>query len=158
MGRTRRMMQESSPVRRLGLPSERVYFAHPMPDYDTDLERAAVEAIVGHLGPEFDVVNPNHPDHQEAYQAGGRDFSYWTGLAAGCATVVFMALPNDWIGSGVWKEVESAILANRRVFEIDRVDLRLARVVHLDVSRCMSVEETRRWTHVILAYKEKWVG
>jgi len=155
--RTRRTLSPA-PVRRLGLPSERIYFAHPMPDYDTDLEARAVVAIREEFGPEFDVVNPNHPDHQAGYATRG-DFSYWTDLAKSCGALVFMSLPNDWIGSGVWKEAEAAIRADRRVYEIMRDDLSLIAVVkHLDVGRCLPVEETRRTTHMILAYKETYAN
>jgi hypothetical protein len=156
MDRSRRMMLRPAPIRRLGLPSERIYFAHPMPDYDTRLEARAIEAIHAEFGPEFEVVNPNHPDHEAGYEAAGRDFSYWTDLARSCGAVVYMALPNDWIGSGVWKEAEAAIRANRRVHELPRDLSHSTRVAHLDVARCLSVEETRRTTRMILAYRRDY--
>jgi hypothetical protein len=154
--RTRRMMLTVPPVRRFGLPSERIYFAHPMPDYDTLREAEAIRAIQDHFGPEFDVVNPNHPDHRAGYAASGNDFKYWTDLAASCGMVVYMSLPEGWIGSGVWKEAEAALLAGRWVHEIDRGLGRIVRVRHLDVSRCLSVDETRRTTHMILQYRKDY--
>lgn len=162
MDRRHRMMLREAPRRpelEKLMPSQRIYFAHPMPDYDTVLEAAALQAIEHEFGPEFHIINPNTPEHQKAYLDGGSKFEYWTDLARSCGTVVFMALPNRWIGSGVWKEVEAAILGNWRVFELERnLSLGFFRVAHLDVGRCLSVEETRRTTRMILQYKELYGG
>ena len=132
----------------------RIYFAHPMPDYNTVREKYAMDAITRHFGPEFHVVNPNHPDHEAGYTAAGRDFSYWTDLAKSCGRVVFMSLPLGIIGSGVWKEVDASLREDREVWQIDRADYSLERVLHLDPTLCASVEETRRWTKVLIAFGE----
>lgn len=131
----------------------RVYFAHPMIDYDSTLETSAIAAILQELGPEVEVVNPNHPDHERAYKERG-DFSYWTELAASCGVVVYMAMPCGWIGSGVWKEVDSALRAGRRVYEVYRETRNLLRVEYLDPGRCLSIEETRRVVKMFFAWKE----
>jgi hypothetical protein len=133
----------------------RVYFAHPMVDYDTPREAAAHEALHMHFGPEFTIVNPNRPEYQQGYEDAGKDFKYWTTLARSCRQVAFMAMPGGhWIGSGVWKEVDASLVKGSPVWEISREKpYGLERVIRLDPERLLTVEETRRWTRIMEAYR-----
>lgn len=131
----------------------RAYFAHPMSDYGTNRESQAVAQIELYFKGDWEVVNPNHRDHEDGYRERG-DFSYWTDLAGGCDVVVYMAMPGGWIGSGVWKEVHSALKAGRRAYEIDRNAEHILRVEMLDPERLLSIEETKRTVRMLIAQRK----
>lgn len=90
----------------------KVYFAHPITDYETGRERRALDGMVAQG---WQVENPNQPHHQEGYQREGME--YFQRLAAACDALVFMRFPNGAIGAGVGKEIGAARGAGIPVYE-----------------------------------------
>lgn len=79
-----------------------IYFAHPITDYGTERQAAAI----AYLSRQWRVVSPDHPDHQAGYDAEGME--YFDRLAASCDLLAFMRFPDGSIGAGVGKEIEAA--------------------------------------------------
>lgn len=118
---------------------KRVYFAHPVSDYGTSWEAAAETAITKAL-PGCDLVNPNAPDHEAAYQARG--MTYFLEVCAGCDAVVAAPFPDGNFGAGVGKEAFTFVIARKPVYLLDRATLAVERGV---VGPVLTVEQTRRW-------------
>ena len=79
----------------------RLYFAHPVSDYNRPREQKALEAIRMAF-PECEIVNPNSDHHSMEYKRVG--FRYFEDLAKSCQIVAAMPFPNGEWGMGVWKE------------------------------------------------------
>lgn len=147
----------------------RIYFAHPIIDYDTLREKEALFTINCFFsdGAACEIVNPNQSVHQAGYDDRG-EFAYWTDLATSCDDVCFMAMPGEkrLIGSGVHAEVEACILAGRGIYEISRTRIeglpqiefygkpvlndRLRQIA----DRAMDIADTRLVTRMIFDYVE----
>lgn len=90
----------------------RVYFAHPVTEYNTSFESKALKL----LERTFDeVVNPNGPGHEERYREFG--FAYFELLCTFCDACVFSRFSNGLIGAGVAKEVQTFLERGAPVFE-----------------------------------------
>jgi hypothetical protein len=87
----------------------RCYYAHPMTIYNTPQEERDI-LLLGQLG--FVVVNPNAPEHSEAY--GKEGMKYFMQLASECDVIAFRALPDGSITAGVANEIK----AGPPVFEL----------------------------------------
>lgn len=79
-----------------------IYFAHPVTDYGTERQSAAI----AYLSEQWEVVNPDSPEHQAGYAANG--MAYFERLAASCDLLAFMRFPDGSIGAGVGKEIKAA--------------------------------------------------
>jgi hypothetical protein len=89
------------------------YYAHAINIYNTPAEARDVDTI-SQLG--FDVLNPNALKHDVGYKAQG--FGYFLGLVDTVDCVVFKALPDGSISSGVALEIQHAIARHIPVIEI----------------------------------------
>lgn len=129
----------------------KTYFAHWVGDYDTPIERAAVEAIESAQHPSGEVVNPNTLEHAAAYQVHG--MGYFVGLVSGLDACVFMRMPCGSVGAGVAKEVERFLERGKPVWELTR-DLRNLWVTDAIPGPVLSVEETRAATRAAREARE----
>lgn len=99
-----------------------IYFAHPVWTYGTDTEAAIVEA----LSADYEVVNPNAPEHQAAYVEEG--MGYFTSLVTDCDALAYLGeFETDWpagsvstgsygratVGAGVAKEILEIIVQGK---------------------------------------------
>lgn len=94
-----------SPIREV-FAGKKVYFAHPVTEYDTPVETHIAETFERSC-PEAQVTNPNGPQHSEGYKKEG--WPYFDRLVKEHDGVVFTCHSNGTIGAGVYKEV-SALL------------------------------------------------
>jgi hypothetical protein len=94
----------------------KLYYAHPISMYNSHQERRDLQ-LLAQMG--FEVLNPNQPEHSEAYIKGGRQFSYFLQLVDTCDGVAFRGFPDGSIPSGVWQEVDRAkTMGNKPVIEL----------------------------------------
>lgn len=114
---------------------KKIYFAHPITDYGTERQAAAV----AYLSEQWQVVNPDHPGHQAGYAADG--MAYFERLAASCDLLAFMRFPDGSIGAGVGKEIDAAKRAGIRWI----VEYFAGQIypVYGDPTPVLSVEDTR---------------
>ncbi len=138
--------------------SARLYFAHPIIDYDMPIEAVALIKIEKRF-PGFEIINPNTPEHAAAYKARG-NFLYWEELAASRYYTVFLCMPGKdrLIGSGVAKEIEAAMAGRGFVYEIDRKTFEISRHPQLNRARVMSVEQTGLMVNMMRDWRLELVG
>jgi len=97
-----------------------IYYAHCMQIYDTGQEGRDIELLTK-LG--FNVLNPNHPDHQRQYEKHG--MAYFTDqLIHTCNALAFRALPSGELPAGVATEVKAALDADLPIIELPNMSLR----------------------------------
>lgn len=101
----------------------KLYFAHPINVYNTDLEAMLIERIA-HT-PEFSkfvLENPNTDAHTHAYEARKKQTTdpmvYFEEVVATCDALVFLAFRDGKIGGGVWREILAAEHNGLSLFEI----------------------------------------
>jgi len=80
----------------------RVYFAHPVNTYDTILEKFFLEYFSKYN--EFEIVNPNKPEHQEGYKKEGME--YFKKLVQSCDKLYAFSFGDNSIGAGIAKEMD----------------------------------------------------
>lgn len=122
----------------------KIYYAHPISDYNTTTEARDVALIETAFG-EGVVLNPNSTTHENGYKerrardGKGMNYFYEEVLPACCACV-FRAFPDGKIGAGVAGEIQWFLDNDHPVFEItDRLGLPLNTYAH----RVLTVEETK---------------
>jgi hypothetical protein len=93
--------------------AKRIYYAHPISDYDTHYERAMISflEINGMV-----VENPNQPLHQEGYEKDG--MKYFMQVLEGCDGCVFSSFPGGIVGAGVAMEVQNFLDRNLPVAQL----------------------------------------
>ncbi len=106
------------------LNKARLYFAHPVTDYDTQWERDALSIIAQLYDLDlWEIVNPNTPEHDAGYKARGMD--YFFDLLETCHGIIWSPFPDGSVGAGVAKEVYTftgRIKTGKRpmIYELDR--------------------------------------
>lgn len=87
----------------------KVYFAHPLSDYNTDYEKECIKSIKSYFhalnGKQPDIVNPNKQIHQTNYDMYG--MGYFIGLVTACDICVAVPFADEIFSAGVWKELKS---------------------------------------------------
>lgn len=135
----------------------KIYFAHPITTYGTQVEQDVLDAIKRWVGADTEVVNPNQLVHQENYRSlfvdvdtRARAFEYFLYLARQCNFCVFLPFEDRLIGSGVAAEIQTffdRFGTEARVYEWIPVDNHF-RMRHQDYfatpGRVLTVEETRK--------------
>ena len=112
------------------MTKKKAYYAHCMALYGSAQEKPDLELIKA-LG--FLAVNPNMKKHQEECKRYRRGkMQYFIDLALGCDLVVFRALPDGCVPSGVFAEISNAVGHGVPVLELPSLALR----------RKLSVQET----------------
>ena len=94
------------------------YFAHPVTDYGTDREAAAVHVIES-AG--FSVTNPNTPEDQAAYKENG--MAHFLGMIGVAKALAFQRFPEGQIGAGVGQEIAAAAEKYLPIYEIQNNNL-----------------------------------
>lgn len=122
----------------------RLYFAHPMSEYRTPLERKALAAIRKRF-PKHEVVNPSDPIFCAAvdtlYPLTG--FDLFDAVARYSNVVVAMPFSDYVHGAGVFSEIASAQRGGAKLFEIDPSTLRI-KTLEFKKVRSLSVEQTKK--------------
>lgn len=127
--------------RTFGRPT--VYYAHPIWFYNTDRERADV-TIIKQIG---NVLSPNAPEHETAYQArkasGGKGMGYFLeDVLPTCSACAFRADTDGKISSGVALEVQWFFEHGRPVYEVLDDGIVCVKASDLD-GRVLSIEDTK---------------
>ena len=129
----------------------KVYFAHPVSDYGgTERQSRAIATIEAFFAGTsdtsafssdipFELVNPDHPDHQEGYRRDGMD--YFRRLMDGCWHLIFMRFPDGSIGAGVGAEIKAALSRSITVYEVHHDTI--YRPVDAMPTPVLTVEQTR---------------
>ena len=102
------------------------YYAHCMEIYGTPQEARDIE-IIKSLG--FTVLNPNEPQHQAGCKGVGME--YFQKLVEESDLLIFRALPDGSVPSGIAKEIEWATIIIELPSCIDR--------------RTLTLDQTRTW-------------
>jgi len=145
----------------------KIYFAHPVWTYGTYFEEQVLEALAQDLRlSQYELVNPNGPEHQEGYKAKG--WKYFEDLVDSCDAVVYAVgdLP-VWLGgipAGVWGEAARAQTLGKPCWEYTD-DVGFCLMSEKDESqgqystffhdtRPLSVNETRELRNIVLALQD----
>ncbi len=120
------------------------YFAHHTTDYGTDREQAAIE-VIERQG--FEVVNPNSPEDEAAYQAlkarRENPMAHFEAVVRKCGALAFQRFESGEIGAGVGKEIMTAVEDDKPVYEV--VGDQLVSVNGAEAAAsAMSVEDTKK--------------
>lgn len=123
--------------------SMRLYFAHPVTDYGTERQAAAIAALETYWREErprqpLEIESPDQPHHQEGYAAHG--MAYFKGIVESCWSLAFMRFPNGAIGAGMGREIKWKIINHGPVYEL--FDGRVYHVADMPTP-VLTVEETR---------------
>lgn len=109
----------------------RVYFAHSIKEYNTNVEKGCIIVIQKHF-PGCEIVNPKDLCFD--------DFSEYLRIVEQCDILVYKRW-NGYITAGVAKEIEHALKCGKEVYEIR--GLELVKVTKLDKERTLTLNETR---------------
>lgn len=124
-------------------PKRRIYFAHPVTDYNTLWEAAALVRLAVHYDlSRCEIINPNAEIHDKAYAKQGMD--YFNELVRLCDDFVWAPFEDRTIGAGVFKEYQSYMQSTDEPVVVKlRRDFELELDAHPHRLYVMSVEETR---------------
>ncbi|MDE2100480.1 MAG: hypothetical protein KGL39_24765 [Patescibacteria group bacterium] len=116
---------------------KKLYFAHPVADYNTPRERDFLEFLkTAFKG--YEIVNPNTPEHENAYREKGMEHFYE--IIKDCQVLVAWAFEDGKLGAGVAGEIECAFNNGIPVYvEIPSLEP----VSRLPEDLVLTVEETR---------------
>ncbi len=89
---------------------KKLYFAHPIPTYNTQREKYA-ETLIHTFYPTYELINPG--------KAPGRNMQYYLNLVSSSDMLVFMALEDGMIGRGTYREVTFAQALNQKVIYLN---------------------------------------
>lgn len=117
----------------------RLYFAHPINVYGTDLEAALLERIAERY-PDHEIVNPNAPEHDAGYKAKGMAY-FLEDILPKCDECVLLAFRDGKIGKGVYAEAEALHAIGNPVWEILSSGDFFTWAPN--PSRCLTVDDTR---------------
>lgn len=109
----------------------KIYYAHCVAIYHTPQEQRDLD-LIKKLFPNAEIFNPNNEECQTVAKEKGMD--YFKDLVQGCNMLVFRALPNGKISSGVYKEIEWTNEISNPVIELPCY-----------TGRAMTVEDTRQF-------------
>lgn len=120
----------------------RIYFAHSIKDYNTDIE----DRVVSKLGETFEVENPNQEKHQKAYQI--RKMKHFTeDVIPSCEALAYLPLEgNARVGSGVYMEIVTALRRGIVVYRVDRETLEVEALTSFN-DRVLSYEDTVKYNN-----------
>ena len=141
----------------------KVYFAHPTSHYNKPYEAECLEAIARaraqiilhsglheHARPdaiaeamasEVEVLNPNAPEHSEAYRREG--FGYFKKLVLSCDGIVIAPFRDGEWGMGIFSEMMTAVDERLPVFEVRDGHVRQLQWEDIFPIRPLSIDETR---------------
>lgn len=115
----------------------KIYFAHPVSDYNTPKEEEDLQAIQKYF-PDAEILNPNSPESEAAYKVQG--MKYFEDLVKTCTGIVCVPFSDGEWGMGVWKEAESMARSGGPVWQLHQG--KLQEVDFKDI-RPLSINQTR---------------
>jgi hypothetical protein len=130
---------------------KKIYFGHPISEYNTVNESFLME-IIKFKFPGWHVENPNQPVHGDGYirvknERGNGMLYFYEEVLPSMDAGVFLAFEDEMFGTGVYKEAKFMADEGKPIYEIS-MDKGLSDLV-LDESRMLSVEETRKRVYPI---------
>lgn len=114
----------------------RVYLAHPVTDYGTERQSAAI-ALICSRG--WQVENPDQPHHEAAYRSYG--MAHFMEVVEDCDGLAFLRFDDSTIGAGVAKEIETALRRGLTVWDASNGDL--LNIGSMMPTPILTVEQTR---------------
>lgn len=128
----------------------KIYFAHPVSEYDTENEAKAMDFIRS-TSPEAEIINPNKAVHAEAYRQIGMD--YFISLVKKCDQLFAMPFPDGRFGMGVYTEAVAMMNKNGSILEITVQQDGTVKINFLDVKNIspLSINETRERISLLLS-------
>ncbi len=123
-----------------------IYFGHPVITYDTELESKLVRIIEEHFH-DFEVENPNKPEHQKRYREYRKKFDngmlyFFEEVLPQMDAGIFLPYKDGKLGAGVYTEAEWFYNKGKKIYEIHYTGI-IRRLTVLEENRRLSVEETR---------------
>lgn len=105
----RKRLEEAEKEYDTPIQPKKIYYAHNMLQYGSNIEAQDIKTLE-EMG--FEVVNPNHPDNEQAYKQKkiefpGTEFSIFTDMVRNCDCIAFRSLMGK-ISAGVGKEITYA--------------------------------------------------
>lgn len=91
----------------------KIYFAHPVSEYGTPLQAAAIKELASGW---HEVENPDAPHHQEGYRQYG--MAHFERVVSGCDALAYLRFPDGAISAGVAKEIATAANAGKPIYEV----------------------------------------
>lgn len=124
----------------------KIYFAHPVNTYGTELEKELYFRI-NEAFPRHVIINPNKPQHQDGYKRWrdetGKGMSYfYEEVLPKCKGIVLLAFRDGKFGAGVVGEARFMIKRGHLMWEIS-LQGELSRLYDIPKERTLSIEETR---------------
>jgi hypothetical protein len=131
----------------------RIYFAHPINTYNTDLEHELIQAIHGHFESDIIIVNPSDLVHQvmvmdikafhdNAEVASQKVMEYFLHLTATCQGGVGLPFHDGMFGAGVYTELKHIEQNHHTIWIIThRGDIEI--ISDLSTFTPLSVDDTR---------------
>ncbi len=125
----------------------KIYFAHPINTYKTDIEEQCLDLIREELGDK--ILNPSDEFIQrqlEDYKKNNPDnyMDFFSDLLSECNAIAYLPFKDGLIGAGVWYECKTINDNGGKTYEIDLENGTLNEVDfgYID-SKKLSVEQTR---------------
>jgi hypothetical protein len=125
----------------------KIYFAHPINTYNTDIEKQCLDLIKNNLGDK--ILNPSVEFIQrqlEDYKKNNPDnyMIFFDDLLSECDAIAYLPFEDGLIGAGVWHECKTINNYGGKTYEIDLENETLNEVDfgYID-SKKLSIEETR---------------
>jgi hypothetical protein len=131
----------------------RLYFAHPINTYNTDLEHELIQKIHEHFDRDIIIVNPSDLVHQvmvmdiksfydDAELASKKVMQYFLCIVASCQGGIGLPFQDGVFGAGVYKELERIAQNHHTIWSIThRGDIEI--ISNLSALTPLSVDETR---------------
>jgi hypothetical protein len=126
----------------------KIYFAHPINTYNTELEKHCINLIEKKF-PDCIIINPNSEDRIKLfveYKQNNPDtyMDFFTTIVKECTHLVLLPFRDGMIGAGIWLEAH-ALQDINNIFEINpfKTNIRFIELAEIDFMK-LSIEETRR--------------
>jgi len=131
---------------------ERIYFGHPVNVYGTPLQADLLARIAGRF-PEYEILNPDAPEHEAAYKeyaktrvdADGKPTGmgyFFEEVLPTCRAGVFLPFRDGLFGKGVFGEAAWLMVRGFPVWEISPHGV-IVPIRDFSPSRCLSRDQTR---------------
>jgi len=124
----------------------KMYFAHPLSTYNTDLENMLIEIIKARF-PGYELENPNQPHHQKACQEAkektGNAMNYFLNdLIPKMDAGIALPFKDNMFGAGIFAEMEGIYQRKKPIWQID-FQGKIDPLDRMDERRRLSIEDTR---------------
>jgi hypothetical protein len=121
----------------------KIYFAHPVAHYNTDMETMCLRSI-REAFPDAHIINPNGEGHTIAYKQYG--MNYFKGIVSNCDAVAYAPFSDGEVGMGVFTEIMTMVDMNGKIFKATPNQVVEVSVNEVYGIRPLSILETRERT------------